>query len=436
MGGSYEIAWAEPFAFDLRRSPEKVAKSIRRHMEQVLRDRPSDPSLTQVKKLTGYRGLWRLRVSNDYRLVYRVDDQPPTVTLLMLGNRKDIYRRLDAADDGSPSYRLVADAPHLLEPEPTVIEAAEAELRMGLAPEPERPREQLPETLTTELLTRWDIPDRYHPTLAGTSSIEDLFELEGQVPEKVLSEILECLYPRPIDQVANLPARVPDTEESLEQLEDASRSLRSFLLHLDPEQRGYVTRFQRRNQGPWLLKGGPGSGKSTVALYCVRELYSPPALASGEPEQPAPRVLFTTFTKSLTTVADHLLHALGAHGVGQLDVVHLDRLVRDLLPPSAQRLRVEQRPQKLVEELVQADPQRYEPFRSTDASFLASGIEWVIIGQDLHDLDAYLSADRAGRGRRLTAKQRETVWNLHLEVSSRLQQRRSTLFVDRQRQAL
>jgi hypothetical protein len=47
------------------------------------------------------------------------------------------------------------------------------------------------------------------------------------------------------------------------------RDLESFLLKLDPEQKAFVGRFDgAQPQGPWLLKGGPGSGKSTVGIYC------------------------------------------------------------------------------------------------------------------------------------------------------------------------
>ncbi len=47
--------------------------------------------------------------------------------------------------------------------------------------------------------------------------------------------------------------------------------LLGFLLKLSPEQEKYVT-WGMNAGGPTLLKGGPGTGKSTIALYRVRAL--------------------------------------------------------------------------------------------------------------------------------------------------------------------
>jgi hypothetical protein len=56
--------------------------------------------------------------------------------------------------------------------------------------------------------------------------------------------------------------------------------------------------------GPWLLKGDPGSGKSTIALYCIRS-----SILRAESEfqfkQKPQRILFTTFTKALTNSSSH-----------------------------------------------------------------------------------------------------------------------------------
>jgi mRNA interferase RelE/StbE len=40
-------------------------------------------------KLTGRMG-WRIRIG-DYRVIYEVDDRNQTITVLDIGNRKDVY---------------------------------------------------------------------------------------------------------------------------------------------------------------------------------------------------------------------------------------------------------------------------------------------------------------------------------------------------------
>ena len=64
----YAIAMSEEYPEDLSRAPEKVRKSLKRLMKDVLVASPTDHSQTQVKKLSGYKNLWRLRIGRDYRL--------------------------------------------------------------------------------------------------------------------------------------------------------------------------------------------------------------------------------------------------------------------------------------------------------------------------------------------------------------------------------
>ena len=58
--------------------------------------------------------------------------------------------------------------------------------------------------------------------------------------------------------------------------------------------------------GPTLVKGGPGTGKSTVALYRVRAMVE----ALKARAWPSPRILFTTYTNALVTFSEQLLRSL------------------------------------------------------------------------------------------------------------------------------
>jgi mRNA interferase RelE/StbE len=49
-----------------------------------------DPRPPQCSKLTGREG-WRIRVG-DYRIVYKIDDDTKTVTVMHVGHRRDVYR--------------------------------------------------------------------------------------------------------------------------------------------------------------------------------------------------------------------------------------------------------------------------------------------------------------------------------------------------------
>lgn len=42
--------------------------------------------------LTGMRGVWRIRVAKDYRIVYTVDDDRLVILVADAGHRREIYR--------------------------------------------------------------------------------------------------------------------------------------------------------------------------------------------------------------------------------------------------------------------------------------------------------------------------------------------------------
>ena len=128
MGGLYkfEIAHAEGFPLELGRSPKKVQNAYSKTILTALRERPAEQDPPRIKRLIGFKNLWRLRVSDTYRLVYQVDHQQSLVTILMLDHRGKVYDRLGVDVDGQRSTRIVTEAPELLEPEPTPEEKGDA----------------------------------------------------------------------------------------------------------------------------------------------------------------------------------------------------------------------------------------------------------------------------------------------------------------------
>lgn len=49
-----------------------------------------DPTL-DIKKLTGYKNVWRVTIKQVYRLIYTFDES--NIYLLRIAHRKDIYRK-------------------------------------------------------------------------------------------------------------------------------------------------------------------------------------------------------------------------------------------------------------------------------------------------------------------------------------------------------
>ncbi len=77
----------------LQRAQKELAKLPSAEYERVrdkIRSLAKSPRPSGCIKLTGREG-WRLRVGK-YRVLYEIDDQQETVTVLHIGLRKDVYR--------------------------------------------------------------------------------------------------------------------------------------------------------------------------------------------------------------------------------------------------------------------------------------------------------------------------------------------------------
>jgi mRNA interferase RelE/StbE len=77
----------------LRRAQKELAQTPREDQERIveaIRGLGENPRPPGCRKLTGREG-WRIRVGN-FRVIYEIDDGQQLVTVLHLGNRRDVYR--------------------------------------------------------------------------------------------------------------------------------------------------------------------------------------------------------------------------------------------------------------------------------------------------------------------------------------------------------
>ena len=82
----YKVVIAKSAEKELARLPVAVIVRIREKVS-LLAD---DPRPDGCKKLKGHKDLYRIRVG-DYRIIYSVNDGVLTVTVVAIGDRKDIY---------------------------------------------------------------------------------------------------------------------------------------------------------------------------------------------------------------------------------------------------------------------------------------------------------------------------------------------------------
>ncbi len=364
------------------------------------------------KRLRDADGLFRLRYKF-YRIFYTFDDAH--VNVLAMRKRAKGYdtelpdaEHLDGPEEDALDLALLTGIQAAAERDPSKWLEADGKPTEGT---------QLPEPITTALLRALRVDERYHKALTSCSTEEALLDCES-VPEGVRMQLVDALVGRPLEEVIEQPEYVLQQPEDLLRYKEGE--LLGFLLKLNPEQEKFVG-WAANAQGPTLLKGGPGTGKSTVALYRSRVMLD----ALRKEGITKPRLLFTTYTRALTRFSEQLLEQLLGSDSDSVEVCTADSLATRLYeakhgsrPTILQGRDLDTAFDKALKEtrfegnsLVQA-AQR-QTLEKLGRDYLRDEVLDVIQARGLADLDEYLAASRPGRKVRLNKTQRQAVWKVH-----------------------
>ena len=424
---SFAVTIKPSYLTDMLTLPREVSKRLEHVVEELQRD--PTPRGATVKKLKGYVNVYRYRI-NDHRLVYAVDLTGKVIKLLAIGLRKTIYDRFRSAPEVplQPIPGEVAEHPDRTEPDAS--EEADAHIAPPQVDERTVPgdssgagpaAEPLP-PIKEDLLRTLRVPEEHFPDLVRCRTDVDLFA--APVPDTWKGRVLDALFPKPIAQVQTQPDLVLQTPEDLTKFVEGT--LTAFLLQLDAEQEALA---KRSLIGPALIKGGPGTGKSTVALYRARALVEQGAVG-GRP----PSILFTTYTNALVSASEQLLQSLLGPLPHELSVKTVDGLGAMVLRDADGRRHEAARPEDCREAIAAsrgagaaaAPAKDLQAFLASATSaelppeFLLDEIDWVIEGRGIDTLEAYLGADRSGRGIKLTPPTRRKVWEIYTRYRDHL----------------
>jgi hypothetical protein len=179
----------------------------------------------------------------------------------------------------------------------------------------------------------------------------------------------------------------------------------AWRIFLHPSQ--HKVAYRASYSGPAQVTGGPGTGKTVVALHRVRHLLT--FLRDGE------RILLTTYTNALVAALRSGLAALVEDEElrDRVDITTVDALASRVVSTSRRPLRGGE------EETRWEQAARATGFTGT-AQFLAQEYKHVVLAQNLRSPEEYEVADRRGRGSRLPAADRPLVWNTVQDFSDRL----------------
>ncbi|BCL23630.1 UvrD-helicase domain-containing protein [Streptomyces tuirus] len=397
----------------------------------------STPHTTGLKlqQLKGDSRLWSARVNDEYRaLLLRLADDDWLI--VSVKHRKDVYNRLSYGVNqvtGGIEYvdlEVVEDSVLRRLPAPPAPAPASAEPSTPAQPEPAR---SLFADWSDEQLSDLGVAEPLLPvirTLATEDQLLGLVEYAPQLTGEVLLALFDgASYDDVLDQVtrpvaatepvdpddfeaaAQRPATVVTTTDDAlkEALESGDFGRWKVFLH--PTQARLV---ERRYNGPARVGGGPGTGKTIVALHRVRHLVRQLPPGRDKP------VLLTTYNKNLAAdLRARLLELGGEELLSRVEVSHVDqlalRVVREAEPGSGKQAIDDSQAVRewrgLLDELGED---------GWDAEFLHDEWTQVILGQAVGTRTDYFRARRAGRGRNIGRAERAEIWQLAERFTQRL----------------
>ncbi|MEU4108048.1 DEAD/DEAH box helicase [Streptomyces sp. NPDC027717] len=263
----------------------------------------------------------------------------------------------------------------------------------------------------------------------GSLMPEDQFEAlwllaEGFQADDIYRDLVAARQAAPLGDDAKqgeLAAAVTRTRSRIalvtgpEELADIlAKPFDAWRVFLHPAQRRIA--YRPNYPGPAQITGGPGTGKTVVALHRVKHLLG---------RSPGTRVLLTTYTGALARSLRAGLALLLDHDQGLLDRVTVTtvdalarRTVRDLHgnPGTVLGDKDERRRWERLGRSLQL------PWND---AFLAQEYRHVLLAQDLRTPAEYAACRRHGRGSALGKAQRERVWEAMTRFEDELGRDRS-----------
>jgi len=421
---SYALLTTPSYQADLVNAPKNAQNKIIRAAKII----QSDPYTGggKAKKIFKhkYSNVYRYR-AGDYRIVYCLGDK--CLKFLMADIRSRVYNRLETENipevnfSGGVASPIPIRTTHFDPPkeiEPFENEDKSTQESLGASSDNENSK-----GLFLGLLSEWGVPKEYQQLVLKCTSVEEILDLE--IDDKIKECVLHWENPTHIREIVEEPVYELPSPELLEDF--AKGTLKGFLLKMDPDQE----KVSRKHlNGPTLVKGGPGTGKSLVALYRIRNLMQPDAQKNIFNDSP-PKTLFVTYTTTLINASKQLLAPLLGEAQKYVDVKNLDKIVKNIIARSGNDFAPasdKNRSEALFEaiEIIKSEQdsawQILEKLlgRVTN-DYIISEFDWVIEGRQILTLQDYIEEDRTGRGIPFDKQIRKAVWILHQKYMRRLE---------------
>ncbi|MFJ8042137.1 UvrD-helicase domain-containing protein [Kitasatospora sp. NPDC096147] len=224
------------------------------------------------------------------------------------------------------------------------------------------------------------------------------------------------LDPRDLDTaIANTPNRITLVSGPAELDDILRKPFAAWRVFLHPTQRRVAYRMSYG--GPAQVTGGPGTGKTVVALHRVKHLLE--RTHSQLPSDDRSRILLTTYTTALATaLRENLTHLLDdADLLARVDVTTVNAVAHRIVKEAKGKV------PDLIDDAEERS--RWRALRKKfdlpwTEQFLAQEYRHVVLAQDLRSVEEYVGCRRRGRGSSLPPAVRPRLWQATAEFERQL----------------
>ena len=387
------------------RLPAPIQRKVRQFVSKFMSDPKSSGINYERIQQAPDKNLRSVRVDQAYRAIIFKSPKEDAHVLLWVDNHDDAYawacRRRLVVNERTGALQILV---------PTEVETVAVDTPPAL-----------PSFLARfgrENLLDCGVPEDALGALDLISSDDELERLRGLLPQEAFEALSFLASGIPIEEVkaafADQPAVDPEnfeaalahpdskrrfapvtSQKELEEILDAP--LEKWRVFLHPSQRRLVDREFR---GPVKVLGGPGTGKTVVAMHRARYL--------SERLDIAGRVLFTTFTANLAENLNGIMQGfVSPAGLQRLDVMHLHNWLVRFLKTMGISFEVASNDEvnEFWRQAIASTGQSKWP-----PSFLERELHDVVMTNDITTRDAYLTVSRRGARGALRRAERAQVW--------------------------
>lgn len=360
-------------------------------------ENPAHPSI-HLERVTEARdpNMWSARITQGLRAI--LHKEAARSILLYAAQHDDAY--------GWAARRRVST--HPVTGALQIVETVEGVEKLLAASTSEGPEPLFPTaTFKDDYLSSLGVPEDWLPTVRRICSEDDLVAVATKLPEEVAERLWALATgefvtpPKPVAVAAGVAQNSDSLRRFFVVQSDAdladvlNQPLEAWIRFLHPSQRAMVN---LSFSGPAKVTGSAGTGKTVVALHRARALA-----------RQGKHVLLTSFVGHLCRNLERNLRVLcRPEEVARIKVGTVHQQAFQLARTAQPGIRAVN-----DAEVRRALSRNRERARiEFDEAFLRTEWAHVVDGQGIATWEAYRDADRRGRGRALTVRDRERAWQV------------------------